>query len=292
MTLDVTDPTVRYEFEKSVADLYSELTEFVFVKESRAPSSFAFHQGLWGPSTRNATEGLAHAIETLVHGCRIGPNQHVLDAGCGVGATAISLARKYGVRVTGLTNCLPHVDVATEQAGKRGVGDLVEFMYGDFMSLPFPEGSFDVVLNQESFIYAVDKAAYLRGVNRVLKPGGRWQALDVVRRGPLASDEHRDLVAILRKGWRLPPFLVWSDVHAMLREAGFTSIVKRDVTAEALAWRKVMQRTLRSLLFLNPQISKTRPAVAGFLDGSVCFAQALSDGVLSYNFYSAMRPGR
>ena len=292
MTLDVTDPAVRREFEKSVADLYSELTEFVFVKESGEPGSLAFHQGLWGPSTRNATEGLAHAIETLVRGCRVGPNQHVLDAGCGVGATAISLAQKYGVRVTGLTNCQPHVEVATEQAAKRGVGDLVEFMYGDFMSLPFPEGSFDVVLNQESFIYAVDKAAYLRGVNRVLKPGGRWQALDVVRRGALASDEHRDLVAVLRKGWRLPPFLVWSDVHAMLREAGFTSIVKRDVTAEALAWRKVMQRTLRSLLFLNPQISRTRPAVAGFLDGSVCFAQALSDGVLSYNFYSAMRPDR
>ena len=61
---------------------------------------------------------------------------------------AIWLARDYGVQDVGLTNCESHVALAAEQ---RGVDHLVEFHYGDFMDMPFPDGSFDAVLNHETY---------------------------------------------------------------------------------------------------------------------------------------------
>ena len=282
-------PNEEAEMGGSVSGYYDALTEFILKKN---PETLSIHRGLWGPDTKTNRQGLERANRALAHGCGLGPGKRVLDAGCGVGGTAITLAEEYGVRVTGLTNCGPHVAVAAQKAQERGVGHLVEFLEGDFMDLPFADESFDAVLNQESFCYAVDKPAYLQGVYRVLKPGGRWRALDVVQCGTLKSDEHRALLATLRRGWRLPPFLLWREVRSMLEEAGFTAIVNRDLTAEALPWRLEYRQCLRLFLFLNPHIGEMYPTPLEFMNGSVCFAQGLSDGVLSYNFYSATRPVR
>lgn len=134
----------------------------------------AMHYGLWGPCTTTDTEALVRANETLARGCELGPDSRVLDAGCGVGGTAIWLAKEYGVHAVGLNNCELHVGLAQEQAEEAGVGALCEFHYGDFMDLPYEDASFDAVLNHESFCYAPDKLAYLKGVYRVLKQGGRW----------------------------------------------------------------------------------------------------------------------
>ena len=275
--------------ERSISELYAALTEFMLKKK---PETLSIHRGLWGPDTKTTREGLERANRTLAQGCRLDPGKRVLDAGCGVGGTAIALAQEYGVRVTGLTNCGPHVAVAAQKAQERGVGHLVEFLKGDFMDLPFADESFDVVLNQESFCYAVDKPAYLRGVYRVLKPDGCWRAFDVLLCDAPTTDEHRALLATMRRSWRLPPFLLWRDVRAILEETGFTSITNRDLTAEALPWREEYRQCLRLFLLLNPRFGEMYPTALEFMNGSVCFAERLSDGVLSYNFYSATRPER
>ena len=159
----------------SLSEYYSALTDLAV---NHPADLLAIHYGLWGPDTKSDEEALLRANQTLVRGCNLGPGQQVLDAGCGVGGMAIWLAKEYDVHVIGLTNCEPHVGLAMEQAEQRGVGHLVEFRYGDFMEMPFPNAWFDAVLNHETYCYAPDKLTYLQGVQRVLKPGGRWQAVD------------------------------------------------------------------------------------------------------------------
>ncbi len=276
------------EMERSVSDLYAALTELVVKKN---PDTLSIHRGLWGPDTKTSREGLERANRILARGCRLDPERRVLDAGCGVGGTAIFLAEEYGVRVTGLTICEPHVAVATQYAEERGVGHLVEFRHGDFMDLPFADESFDVVLNHESFCYAEDKPAYLRGVYRVLKPGGRWQALDAeLLSGAPKSEEHQALVAAVERNWRLPPLPPWRDVLAMVEEAGFTEIEERDLSAEALPSTELIRKGYTLFLFLNPQFGEMNPAAQEFMDASVCYAQGLSQGLFTYRFISGTRP--
>ena len=284
--MDSSDGT---EAERSVSDLYAALTELMSMTGSERLS---IHRGLWGPDTETDAEGLERAKRTLVQGCHLGPGQHVLDAGCGVGGTAIFLAEAHGVRVTGLTNCGPQVAVARRFAHERRVAHLVEFKHGDFMELPFPDATFDVVLNHESLCYAMDKLAYLQGVYRVLKPGGRWQSLDAElanRNGPL-PERHDALLAALEWNWRLPPYRSWRDVLAIVEQAGFTDIKEQDLTSEALPSTDRIRQRYLLLTFLNPQIRETNPAFQEAMDGSVCFAQGLSEGLFKYRLISATRP--
>ena len=283
------DSSEATEAERSVADLYAALTELMSMK---GPERLSIHRGLWGPDTRTDAEGLDRANRTLLRGCRLGPGQHVLDAGCGVGGTAIFLAETHGVRVTGLTNCGPQVAVATRFVHERCLAHLVEFKVGDFMELPFPDATFDVVLNHESLCYAVDKLAYLQGVYRVLKPGGRWQSLDAElanRNGPL-PEQHDELLAAVERNWRLPSYRAWRDVLSIVEEAGFTGIEAQDLTSEALPSTDRIRRAYLSFSFLNPQIRETNPALQEAMDGSVCFAQGLSEGLFKYRLISATRP--
>ena len=127
-------PPREQEWETSVSEHYAALTDRMV---NFGGDLLACHFGLWGPDTANDREALLRANHTLVQGCDLGPGRRVLDAGCGVGGTAIALAEAYGVHVTGLTICEPHIAVATEHAQQRGVGHLVEFLYGDFMYRDF-----------------------------------------------------------------------------------------------------------------------------------------------------------
>ena len=290
MDADGTASSAGTETQRSVAKLYAALTELVPKGRSEP---LHLHRGLWGPETKTRREGLERANGILTQGCRLGPGRHVLDAGCGMGGTAIVLAETHGVRVTGLTNCRPHVALAARCAQERGVGHLVEFHYGDFMDLPFPGACFDAVLNQESLCHAADKRAYLRGVYRVLKPGGRWQALDgAFLSGAPLSDEQRALVDAVERNWRLARMGPLRDALAALADAGFEEIEERDLSPEAIPSTEEIRRAYLAISFLNPRLGETNPGLREFMDASVCYASGLSQGVFTYRFISGTRPIR
>ncbi|MEH1028540.1 methyltransferase domain-containing protein [Micromonospora profundi] len=153
--------------------------------DERAPIGDALREGqlhmwYWYDDTDDAP--LAEAVrrigrkvtETL--GLREG--EHVLDAGCGPGETAVMLARTYGVRVTGVTVSEYEVGRARERARHSGLGDVLSFQNGDYASLPFPDGSFDAVLALETLMYAADLDRVLAELFRVLRPRGRLALSD------------------------------------------------------------------------------------------------------------------
>lgn len=287
MSPDRHPPESALEMETSVAEHYADLTERM---ERFGGDLLACHFGLWGPDTTTDREGLLRANHTLVQGCDLGPGKRVLDAGCGVGGTAIALAEAYGVHVTGVTICEPHIGVATQHAEEREVGHLVDFRYGDFMDLPFPDASFDLVLNHESFCYAEDKLAYLRGVCRVLKPGGRWQALEGLLSGAPMSEAQEANHATAQRGWRMPPLERWRDVLATLDEAGFEKIWEQDLSSEAAGSTGRIRQGWLLLTFLNPRSGGLNRASQEFMEASVSYDQGLQEGVFTYHFLSGTRP--
>ncbi len=58
----------------------------------------------------------------------------------------------------------------------------LSFETGDAQAMPFADASFDIVFNVESSLNYPDFDAYLREVDRVLKPGGRFLIADYRRR--------------------------------------------------------------------------------------------------------------
>lgn len=98
----------------------------------------------------------------------------VLDCACGIGTQAIGLAMR-GYEVVGTDLSPMAASRAVAEASARGVA--LPVASADMRSLPFADGSFDVVLAADNavphLLTADDVLAALREMRRVLRPGGR-----------------------------------------------------------------------------------------------------------------------
>jgi len=94
----------------------------------------------------------------------------VLDAGCGGGGTAVSLAEESAFAV-GLDLDARFQGTGTRLLGERGVRNAA-FVQGDGGRLPFRAASFDVVFSHSVIEHVSSARDYLAECHRVLRPGG------------------------------------------------------------------------------------------------------------------------
>jgi ubiquinone/menaquinone biosynthesis C-methylase UbiE len=94
----------------------------------------------------------------------------VLEVAPGPGYFAIEVARLGRFRVTGLDISRSFVQIAGENARRAGVE--IGFRLGDASSMPFPEGSFDLIVCQAAFKNFSRPEGALNEIHRVLREGG------------------------------------------------------------------------------------------------------------------------
>ncbi len=94
----------------------------------------------------------------------------VLDAGCGGGGMPLSLAEE-AAQVIGIDPAERFQDAGVRLGRERRMGNL-HFALADGMALPFPAGTFDLVLSHAVIEHVADAPLYLRECARVLAPGG------------------------------------------------------------------------------------------------------------------------
>jgi demethylmenaquinone methyltransferase / 2-methoxy-6-polyprenyl-1,4-benzoquinol methylase len=129
---------------------------------------------------RLTTAGLDGRWRRLAARAAVRPGDRVLDACCGTGDLALA-AEAEGGTVTGLD----FAERMLARARRKSAG--VDWVQGDVLALPFPDGSFDAVTIGFGLRNVEDRAAALRELRRVLRRGGRLAILDVVRpSGPLS----------------------------------------------------------------------------------------------------------
>lgn len=143
-----------------------------------------------------AGEGSAHpggfeATRRLLSRIRLPSGARVLEVGCGTGRSACYLSR-LGFDVTAVDRNPLMLEKAKRRASRTG--SRVRFAFGDAGSLPFPDGSFDLVFVESVSVFVEGDRAF-REYNRVLRPNGRLldRELAFVRR--TKPDQCRDLAA-------------------------------------------------------------------------------------------------
>jgi demethylmenaquinone methyltransferase / 2-methoxy-6-polyprenyl-1,4-benzoquinol methylase len=117
------------------------------------------------------------------------PGQRILDVATGTGMVAFGLARR-GATVIGLDQSEHMLSGARRRAAARpGQADNPTFIQGEAEHLPFADAEFDALTFTYLLRYVDDRAATLRELARVVKPGGRIGMVEfgVPARAPLRA---------------------------------------------------------------------------------------------------------
>lgn len=121
---------------------------------------------------RNSRQAVLE-VPILVRTLRLPKGRRVLEVGCGRGFALIPLARLLGPsRLVGLD--IEPDFLAEARARIEDAGVTAELVPGDARALPFPDASFDLVLDFGTCYHISRAEEALAEVARVLAPGGAF----------------------------------------------------------------------------------------------------------------------
>ena len=172
------------------------------------------------------------ATVSLVERAGFTRDMRILDVGCGLGGPTRYLAAITGCRVTGIDLTHEFVRSAAILAQKVGLSGQISYRHASALALPFEDASFDGAWSQHVQMNIADKPRLYGEIARVVKPGGRFAAYDVLAGPtgpphypcPWASDTATSFL-IAPESWR-----------ALLETSGFVVEQWHDMTETALAW--------------------------------------------------------
>ena len=176
---------------------------------------------------------LAPILRATLERAAVRPGEHVVDIGCGTGASSIELAERVGPagRVLGIDVSEPMLARAAERVPPAAA---VELVRADATAYPFRPAAFDLLFSRFGVMFFAEPARSFANLRAALKSGGRvtfacWRKINENPwlQVPLhAAYEH--VPRLPQPGAEDPgPFAFASEqrVRRILDEAGFRSIV-------------------------------------------------------------------
>jgi tocopherol O-methyltransferase len=245
------------------------------------------HHGYWedGESPAAAQAQLVERLAAraqLLHGAR------VLDVGCGLGGSALWLARHFGCRVLGVTISPMQVAMARERARAEGVAERVGFAVMDANRLTLPWESFDAVWVIECSEHLADKRRFIEACARLLRPGGvlamcAWLAADGLRSAAQAW-----LMAEVARPMLCPSLATRRDYIAWMRASGFDRVVMEDLTRKVeptwiYATAIIRLPVIQALLHISDR--QTQRFVGAFDN----LRRAYAEGIMAYGLFTVWK---
>ena len=161
----------------------------------------------------------------ILAAAHIGPQDHVLDLGCGIGNILIALAERiaFARPPIGVDVSPALIDIGRGEIRKAGLDQKIELRAAPATRLPFDDASFDVALTSHVIKHLDDEAlaACFHEVARLLGPGGRFLMWEF-KKSPLSAP----LFISARATGLPPPFTLRSEptLRSALTQAGFARV--------------------------------------------------------------------
>ena len=219
------------------------------------------------------------ATKELVESARIVAEEHVLDAGCGIGGTSRYLADATGCSVTGVDLTGEYIDVARLLSERVGLADRVSFRQGSVLELPFDDATFDVAWTEHVQMNIADKAGFYGELFRVLRPGGRLAFHDI-----FAGPEGEEYLPVpWAEEASISHLIPIEELRSVLGTAGFSQLVWEDKTAASSEFfvKRFAEAQEDGAPAIGPHVVMNRPEIKfrnllrNLKEGRICVVQAV-----------------
>jgi SAM-dependent methyltransferase len=184
-------------------------------------------------------------------------DKRVLEVGCGHGGGASYLVRT--LRPASYTGLDLNPDAIAFCRRRHDLPN-VDFVHGDAEKLPFPDESFDAVVNVESSAAYPHFSRFLAEVARVLRPEGHFLYTDLRPRSNVA------------------------DWEAALAEAPIRMLSQQDINAEVVRGLEMNSPRMSELVGRMPTILRPIGREYGGMKGTG-FYRAMQSGKYPYRMY-------
>jgi ubiquinone/menaquinone biosynthesis C-methylase UbiE len=143
------------------------------------------------PFSQSPSVSNEKALEFIVNSAGAGPQDTVLDVGCGPGLLACAFAQVAG-HATGIDVTPAMLDQAGRTQQAQGLSNL-KWQQGDVTQLPYPDAHFSIVSSRFVFHHLERPLVVLKEMKRVCMSGGRVVVADMApapeKAGALNAEE-------------------------------------------------------------------------------------------------------
>jgi MPBQ/MSBQ methyltransferase len=226
-------PAESQSHESKVIDYYSSATAGYQDWSRNINMHFGYYQ--WGMNPFDLETMLENTNRRVFDLLQLqGEGKHLLDMGCGVGATARFCAGQEGVvSVTGITLADSQIREAQELSRDLSFTARLNFQKANYHHTPCAGQSFDGIYAIESACHSAerDKVSLLKEAHRLLKPGGRLVICDGFIKSPKRLNPFSQFC--YRKTcehWALGHFPEEEGVVAAMEKLGYKNIQVQDIT--------------------------------------------------------------
>jgi SAM-dependent methyltransferase len=219
------------------------------------------------------------ATAQLVEVSGIAAPNRVLDAGSGIGGTARYLVGSCGCAVTAVDLTAEYCDTHRWLNRLVGLDDSITVAQGDVTALPFPDGSFDVVVSQHVQMNVADKALLYSEARRVLARGGRLALWDLTIGDRRALDFPLPWADAPANSHLVTP----DELRTVITSAGFAVEHWSDLTGTASSLMQALLAQPHQPLGLHAFVTdfdrKVRNLTAALSDGRLCAIQGVATAI-------------
>lgn len=195
----------------------------------------SFHFGYFPGDQKTLQEGLDAHTDLVAEMARLANARTVLDIGCGIGAPAIRIAKKYpNLQITGVNISREQVEQGKKFVAEHGLSHKITIKEGNALALDWKENSADAILCLEvagDICVANEQKKKLIGeMFRVLKPAGTLGFSDLVFKSSPTAEEEKIMRAILyHEGKELI-----TDWASLFRAQGFEVLEEKEILSETM----------------------------------------------------------